>query len=49
MYGDIMNTHTKVPINMKKAYIKRVDVDSFMAGKNEQQHLNADPHNRYFN
>ena len=41
-------TQTKVPINKIVAYIKRVDVDSFMSGNTEQQHRNADPHIRYF-
>ncbi len=36
--------HENVPENKKNAYISRVDVDSLMLGRQEQQHLNADPH-----
>jgi hypothetical protein len=47
-YGDIMTTHTNVPMNRNVAYIRRVEVDSFMAGNTPQQHLNAEPHIKYF-
>lgn len=48
-YGDIITTHTNVPTNRKNAYIKRVDVDSLIGGRIEQQHRNDEPHSIYFN
>ena len=37
-------THTNVPMNKSAAYTSRVDVDSFISGKTEQQQRNAEPH-----
>jgi hypothetical protein len=46
--GDIIITQTNVPTNRNKAYISLVDVDSFIAGKKEQQHRTDEPHIIHF-
>ena len=40
-------TQTNVLANKKSAYISRVDVDSFISGRIEQQQRNEEPHIKY--